>query len=146
MKLKFQPRAGQVVRCDFGGMIPPEMIKMRDVIVIAKHKQNRKLVTVVPLSASAPDRPQPYHYQLSQDPRPDGDSMRPIWAKCDMVYTVSLERLEMHYTRTRRGGRQAISVYLPAAEFAAIQRCVAIALQLADNEGVPVWGLESGSA
>lgn len=146
MTLPFQPRAGAVVRCDFRGMIEPEMLKMRDVVVLAQHKQNARLVTVIPLSASAPERPQPYHHELPKDPRPDGDSMHPIWAKCDMVYTVSLERLEMHYTRTRRGGRQSVRVQLPPADFAAIRRCVAIALHLADNEGVPTWGIESGSA
>lgn len=89
------------------------MVKMRDVVVLSQHKQNSRLVTVVPLSASAPDRPQPYHHELPKDPRPDGDCMHPIWAKGDMVYTVSLERLEMHYTRTRRGGRQTVRVQLP---------------------------------
>ena len=146
MALSFQPRAGAVVRCDFRGMIEPEMLKMRDVVVLAQHKQNSRLVTVVPLSASAPERPQPYHHELPHDPRPDGDSMRPIWVKRDMVYTLSLERLEMHYTRTRRGGRQSVRVQLPPADFAAIRRCVAIALNLADNQGVPTWGIESGSA
>lgn len=145
MALPFQPRAGAVVRCDFRGMIEPEMLKMRDVVVLAQHKQNARLVTVVPLSASAPGRIQPYHYELPKDPRPDGNSMHPIWAKCDMVYTVSLERLEMHYTRTRRGGRQSVRVQLPPESFAAIRRCVAIALHLADNEGAPTWGIESGS-
>ncbi|KAF1010253.1 MAG: hypothetical protein E5299_01722 [Burkholderia gladioli] len=57
--------------------------------------------------------------------------MRPILAKCDMVYTVSTARLDMHHTRTRRGGRQSIRVQLPPENFAAIRRCVAIALNLA---------------
>ncbi|MDR3298698.1 MAG: type II toxin-antitoxin system PemK/MazF family toxin [Candidatus Accumulibacter sp.] len=90
MPIPFQPRAGAVVRCDFHGMIAPEMVKMRDVVVIARHKRNSKLVTVVPLSANQPNHPEPYLYELPKDPRPDGDSMRPIWAKGDMVYTVSL--------------------------------------------------------
>lgn len=144
--MQFQPRAGAVVRCDFRGMIAPEMLKMRDVVVLAPHKQNGKLVTIVPLSASAPKQPQPYHHQLPKDPRPDGDSMHPIWVKCDMIYTVSLERLEMHYTRTRRGGRNSVRVLLPPDDFEAIRRCVAIALNLTNNEGVPIWGIESGSA
>ena len=145
MALPFQPRAGAVVRCDFRGMIKPEMLKMRDVVVLTQHKQNTRLVTVVPLSASAPERPQTYHHELSKDPRPDGDSMHPIWVKCDMVYTVSLERLEMHYTRTRRGGRESVRVQLSPTDFAVVRRCVAIALNLVDNESVPVWGIESGS-
>lgn len=133
MALPYQPRTGAVVRCDFRGMIEPEMVKMRDVVVLMPHKQNRQLVTVVPLSTTAPTPPQTYHHELANDPRPDGDTMRSVWAKCDMIYTVSLERLDMHYTRSRRGGRQSVRVQLPPDDFAAIRRCVAIALHLTDN-------------
>lgn len=133
MALKFQPRAGQVVRCDFRGMIEPEMVKLRDVVVLMPHKQNRKLVSVIPLSTTQPAPVQPYHHLLSKDPRPDGTAMRSVWAKCDMVYTVSTERLEMHYTRSRRGGRESVKVVLPPADFDAIRKCVAIALGLPHN-------------
>jgi uncharacterized protein YifN (PemK superfamily) len=125
-------------------MIPPEMVKRRDVVVVARHPHNPKLVTVIPLSASQPDKVEAYHHQLTKDPRPDGDSMRAIWAKCDMLYTVSLERLDRHYLHSR-SGRQLVNVMLPDDEFMAIRRCVAIALNLVNNKGVPVWGCESGS-
>lgn len=144
--MQYQPREGSVVRCDFRGMIEPEMVKVRDVVVLTKHKKNSKLVTVVPLSSTAPTHPQPYHYMLQKNPRPDGDPAIEVWAKCDMVYTVTLERLEMHYTRTRRGGRQVQQVLLHPNEFAAIRQCVAIGMGLANNNGVPVWDFESGSA
>jgi hypothetical protein len=52
----------------------------------------------------------------------------------------------MHYVRTRRGGRQLIPVQLAPEDFSAIRRCVAIALNLADNQRVPERGIESGSA
>lgn len=143
--MQYQPREGSVVRCDFRGMIEPEMIKKRDVVVLTKHKKNSKLVTVIPLSSTAPTPPQSYHYMLSKNPRPDGDPTIQIWAKCDMVYTVSLERLEMHYTRTRRTARQVHQILLSPDEFAAIRQCVAIGMGLADNKGVPVWDFESGS-
>ena len=146
MPLPFQPRQGAVVLCDFRGMIEPEMVKRREVVVIARHKHNGQLVTVVPLSATEPERPETYHYRLSKDPRPDGDPTKTIWAKCDMVYTLCLERLDMHYTRTRRGARQSVRVQLPPEDIAAIRLCVAAALQLTDNRGVPARGLESGSA
>lgn len=133
MALKFQPRAGQVVRCDFRGMIEPEMIKIRDVVVLARHKHNSRLVSVIPLSTTAPKPPQPYHHLLSKDPSPDGTNMHDVWAKCDMVYTVSTERLEMHYTRTRRGDRESEKVFLPTVDFEAIKKCVAIALGLPHN-------------
>lgn len=130
MPLLYQPRVGAVVRCDFRGMIAPEMLKLRDVVVIARHPHNSKLVTVVPLSASEPSVVSGYHYELSYDPRPGGDSMRSIWVKADMIYTVSLERLDMHYMATRRGGRQVIQVKLPDSDMVAIMRCVAFALGL----------------
>lgn len=137
MAIKFQPRIGAVVRCDFKGMIEPEMVKMRDVVVVARHSRNQRLVTIVPLSASQPQRPEPYHYELPSDPRPESDSMRPIWAKCDMIYTLSIDRLEMHYTRTRRGGRQLAQVILSDADMAAIKKCIAYAINLTYHEIVP---------
>jgi uncharacterized protein YifN (PemK superfamily) len=121
-------------------MIAPEMVKQRDVVVVAKHPHNSQLVTVVPLSATAPSRIEKYHHRLSKNPRPDSDAEVEIWAKCDMVYTLCLERLDMHYTRTRRGGRQDVRVQLPPEDFAAIQRCLAIALNLSNNAGVPERG------
>lgn len=145
MPLTYQPRVGAVVLCDFHGMIEPEMIKRREVVVIAIHKRNSKLVTVVPLSATEPERPEAYHHKLTKDPRPNGDPTKTIWAKCDMVYTLCLDRMDMHYTSSRRGGRQSVRVQLPPDDLAAIRRCVAVALNLADNEGVPARGFESGS-
>gem|GEM_PF-5749243 len=68
-----------------------------------------------------------------------------VWAKCDMVYTVSLGRLESHYIRTRRGGRQTIRLKLPDRDFTAIRLAVANALNLGDNSIVPVKDFESGS-
>jgi uncharacterized protein YifN (PemK superfamily) len=127
-------------------MIPPEMLKMRDVVVIARNSQNSRLVTIVPLSASQPEKVAAYHYQLPVDPRPDSDSMHPIWAKCDMIYTVSLDRLDRHYRRSRRGVRELVNVQLSGEDFTAILKCVAVALNLADNKKVPVRGCESGSA
>lgn len=146
MALQYQPRLGAVVLCDFQGMIAPEMVKRREVVVIARHKRNSQLVTVVPLSATEPERPEAYHHQLAKDPRPDGDPTKTIWAKCDMIYTVCLERLDTHYTRSRRGGRQSVTVQLPPSELAAIKQCVAVALQIINNVAVPERGLESGSA
>jgi uncharacterized protein YifN (PemK superfamily) len=127
-------------------MILPEMQKMRDVVVIARNSQNSRLVTIVPLSASQPEKVAAYHYQLPYDPRPDGDSMHPIWAKCDMIYTVSLDRLDRHYRRSRRGARELVNVQLSEADLTAILKCVAIALNISDNQIVPVRGCESDSA
>jgi uncharacterized protein YifN (PemK superfamily) len=111
-------------------MISPEMVKMRDVVIISRHPHNPRLVTIVPLSASQPRCVEGYHYELAIDPRPNGDSMHPIWVKCDMIYTVSLDRLDMHYLSTRRGGRQVVPVKLSSEDMGAVMRCVAFSLGL----------------
>jgi len=64
MPLKFQPKAGSVVICDFHGFVVPEMVKKRPVVIIAKHKHNSQLVTVVPLSTTQPKPVAPYHHKL----------------------------------------------------------------------------------
>lgn len=77
--------------CDFRGYEVPEMIKVRPVVVIRKHKTNSLLVTVVPLSTTAPDRILDHHLELQSHLQ----GASPVcWAKCDMVATVSLSRLD----------------------------------------------------
>jgi len=109
------------------------MVKSRDVVVVAPHYQNRELVVVVPLSTTPPKKVQPYHYELPKDPRPSGDALHAVWAKCDMLYTFSIQRLAMHTTHNKHGVRQSVRVRLPDEEFAAIKRCVAFALNLPYN-------------
>jgi uncharacterized protein YifN (PemK superfamily) len=130
MALLYQPRLGSVVQCDFAGMVVPEMVKKRDVVVIARNKHNNHLVTVVPLSTTAPARVEDYHHKLERNLRVDGDPNAEVWVKCDMLYTVSLERLSLYYTRSRRGGRQTVQMYVSTADFHAIQAAVAAALGL----------------
>ena len=127
-------------------MIAPEMVKKRDVVVIARNRHNPRLVTVVPLSTTAPQKQEDYHYLLPKNPRPDGDAGEQVWAKCDMLYTLSIARLDLYYTRTRRGGRQSVSMQVAPADFSAIQKGVLAALNLSDNQFVPARDLESASA
>lgn len=147
MALTYQPKIGQVVMCDFSGFIEPEMVKRREVVVIARSKQNSQLVTVVPLSATHPGVVQTHHHQLSKDPRPGGVPGTTVWAKCDMVTTVCLQRLDLPYTSSRRGKRESVRVLLPPQELEVIRSCVAAALGMTHNIGSPGDGaLESGSA
>ena len=93
--LKFQPKAGSVVCCNYLGFIKPEMVKERPVIIIAKHKHNSKLVFIVPLSTTAPDPSYEYHLQLEEEfCSLYFNGVRP-WVKCDMVNIVSLARLNL---------------------------------------------------
>lgn len=92
MALKFQPRARMVLICNFRGFEEPEMVKSRPVVVLAWNRRNRHLVTVVPLSTTPPFRPQAWHYRLKESLSPLPS--RPVmWAKCDLLYTVSTARL-----------------------------------------------------
>ena len=129
MALKFQPKPGSVVMCDFRtGFIVPEMVKYRPVVVIARHSSNSRLVTIVPLSTTAPAELKPYHHALSVNPLPDRKNIQ-CWAKCDMVMTVSLSRLDRYKTRVANV-RQFVVPVLLKPDFEGIQHATAAALNL----------------
>lgn len=125
MSLLYQPREGSVLICDFRGYEIPEMVKVRPVVVIRKHRNNRHLVTVVPLSTTAPDTLLGHHLELVN--RLQGKQPR-CWAKCDMIATVSLPRLD-RIKRKDRHGRVFYEIsQLSDEEFAAIKSSVRKAL------------------
>jgi uncharacterized protein YifN (PemK superfamily) len=127
MTLAFQPRRGQIVMCDYSGNRVPEMIKVRPVVVIARNRKNRQLVTVVPLSTTAPNTLEEHHHLLGVNPLPGREEIE-CWAKCDMISTVSLARLD----RFKTAHRQYVAPMLPKADFDAICLSVLKALGLAD--------------
>lgn len=94
MTISFHPRPGTVLMCDFTtGFIVPEIIKMRPVVVVSPHHIRRQgLYTVVPLSRTAPDPLEQYHVHFAKTPV--ADQFGPCWAKCDLVTSVSAERLD----------------------------------------------------
>lgn len=118
--------------CDFAGYVIPEMVKVRPVVVIARNRKNRHLVTIVPLSTTAPTVLEDHHHELSANPLPGRATTR-CWAKCDMLATVSLARLD----RYRMAKRQYIVPALPTADLEAIRRAVVIALNLTHIVAVP---------
>lgn len=125
MALKYQPKEKSVVMCDFSGFIAPEMVKTRPVVVISKHKKNGGLVTIVPLSTTKPEPLEPYHYPMPSNPLPDKSNIQ-CWAKCDMVYTVSLARLDRYKLKKR----EYIVPVINNEDFEQIQKAVAKALKL----------------
>jgi uncharacterized protein YifN (PemK superfamily) len=124
MALTFQPKVGGVLMCDFDGFVEPEMVKKRPVVVIARNRANNKLVTVVPLSTTEPDVMETHHYQLPKNPVP-AYKTRKCWAKCDMIATVSIERMD----RLKDGWNRVVPE-ITAADLNAIRLCVVNALQL----------------
>jgi len=97
-------KTGHVLICDFErGFVRPEMVKTRPVVVISKTKTHgRGLCTVVPLSTTPPSPVEPWHFALQHYPLPCEDQ---VWAKCDMIYTVSFARLRWPHVKAM-GARQ----------------------------------------
>ena len=123
MGLKFQPKPGMVLICDFRGFEEPEMVKRRPVVVLAANRDNARLVTVIPLSRTRPWRHRVWHYQLLQQLKPL-DTERGIWAKCDLLYTVSTTRLDLvHIERGRYG-----PLRMKSTDFVAIHQAAITAL------------------
>ena len=94
--LNFHPKKGTVVCCDFSkGFQPPEMVKVRPVVIITPQLPGRpKLCTIVPLSTVKPNPQQLYHHKMSNNSLPPKLQKADCWAKCDMLYTVCLQRLD----------------------------------------------------
>lgn len=125
MPLTFRPKAGTILMCDFRGYVLPEMIKVRPVVIVsADHLKRRDLYTVVPLSTTAPVHVQPYHYRFSENRTPfDADES---WAKCDMLATVSSDRLDR--IKVSRG--KYVSPSISYEELTAIRICIKYVLSI----------------
>ena len=69
MPLTFHPHPGMVPICGINtGFKAPEMIKRRPVVVISPRPRGlNPLCTIVPLSTTAPNTVEPFHYRM--DPR-----------------------------------------------------------------------------
>lgn len=102
MAIQFHPRAGMVLICNFStGFEPPEMVKIRRVIVVSKGDHNKHGVcTVVPFSTTPPTQLQPFHVEFPPKRYPFLHSEVSCWAKCNMINTVAMRRLD----RIRVGG------------------------------------------
>ncbi|WP_226783188.1 type II toxin-antitoxin system PemK/MazF family toxin [Oceaniglobus trochenteri] len=95
LAIGFHPRAGQILVCDFEGFVEPEMVKVRPVMVISPRLPYRSfIVTIVPISLTAPTHCEPYVVQLSKNYHPKECDTLPCWAKCDMVMNVARSRLD----------------------------------------------------
>ena len=117
----FTPKTGCVLICDFSrGFVPPEMVKTRPVVVISRTEcHGRRLCTVVPLSTTSPDPVLVWHVLLKQNPLPGTLAGTAVWAKCDMLYTVSFDRLDKPHRKTE-GKREYLTLKLSAADLAAV--------------------------
>ena len=131
--LPYHPKQGEVLRCDYCNLVDPEMAKVRLVVVVSPKFLNRpSLCTVVPLSTSQPRREEKYHVRLDKDPNPNGTRGAIVWAKCDMLMTVSFSRLTALYKgRTLEGKRNYINLNVSDKELGQIKQGILYALGMA---------------
>ena len=99
MGLRFVPDPGMVLICDYDtGFMPPEMTKKRRVVIISpKSLNNRGICSVVPLSTTQPDPILPVHVKFEPGAYRFVAQDTATWAKCDMLATVALKRLDRLY-------------------------------------------------
>lgn len=104
MAIPFVPDAGEVLMCDFGsGFEPPEMTKIRRVVVLSPRSRSRMHGTylVVPVSKTPPVPPMGHHCEFKPRAYCFFDAVEPVWAKADMLSCVAYRRLD----RIRINGR-----------------------------------------
>ena len=71
------------------------MVKARPIIVISPKLPYRSdIVTIVPISTTAPKHDLPFVVRLSKNYHPEETDDLPCWAKCDMVLNIALRRLD----------------------------------------------------
>lgn len=134
MTINFHPRRGTVLICDFGSTArPPEMVKRRPVVVVAKAGASRPgLCTIVPLSSTPPEPVQPWHHQIDSSVLPGKFQSVSTWAKCDMVCSVSVGRLDRIRIRGLGGQRIYVQGRVTIDDFKAIRRAILHGLDLGE--------------
>lgn len=123
--IRFHPKKGTILMCDFSqGFKSPEMIKIRPVIVVAPDLPGRAgLCTVVALSTVKPKMLQPYQHEMSKESLVELSSDL-SWAKCDMIYTVSFERLDRIKVLREGGKRAYVTGKATAEDLLAVEEAV----------------------
>ena len=108
MGIKYSPKVGQILMCNFHGFKEPEMVKDRPVIVVKTNPSGYKLATVVCLSTKKPYPVQPHHMEIEDShlPRTKFFSKGTTWLKGDMIYSVSFDRLSYVSLGSVAGKRQ----------------------------------------
>lgn len=92
--IRHQISPGRVVMCDFSYLRKPEMQKERRAIVVSARTPNDTgRCAVVPVSKSESAAPNACHFEFGPGTYPYFHPTEPVWAVCDHVYTVSLDRL-----------------------------------------------------
>ncbi|MFD1342186.1 type II toxin-antitoxin system PemK/MazF family toxin [Litorisediminicola beolgyonensis] len=139
MGLEYHPRQGAVIRVRFDDAFEePEMQKTRLCVVLSKAMKGRGgLVTVVPLSLSAPETPRAFHMQIDIPFRlPERWGERTRWVKGDMIYSAAFSRCDLlRLGKDETGKRIYQRDALPAELLAKVQLCVLHGLSMGGLTG-----------
>lgn len=139
MAINFSPKVGQILTCNYGqypkdeqgntiknvvdAHMPPEMIKYR-LVVVLNGKLNGNACIVVPISTTKDiDKlNRGYHVELDCGVIDDIKNFpqKKSWVKCDLLQTVSNERLN----RPMEVDRGWLTQYLPRDIVEKIQKAV----------------------
>ena len=133
MAIEFALPVGTLVLCDYsqGGFQPPEMVKRRPAVIVSPRLPHRDgLCTIVPISGSFDGRALPYVVELNLAiALPEPFQQQKVWAKCDMLATVSFARLDMFRTqRDHTGKRRYLKPRLEPEQLAAVRQGILNAL------------------
>lgn len=130
MAIKFQSYQGQLFICDFKGYQVPEIVKRRPVIAISPPDIHRTdLCTIVPISTTKPDPKTNYHYFLEDLPKIPYFDKGFGWVKCDLIYTVSFQRLYLPCLgKSNNGKRNYLNYKVQDKDLAEIMNCVMYSL------------------
>ena len=119
MAIRYTPQNGSILICDYDGMLP-EMVKRRPVVVVSSVAP--RLCMVVPLSTTVPRKTTPWTIKIVLDePLPPPYIDMTCWAKCDMVSSVSFDRLNLFFGGKDAGRRIHLERYVSNATLAAIR-------------------------
>jgi uncharacterized protein YifN (PemK superfamily) len=97
-------RPGEIYQCDFSDLLPPEMVKIRPVIVVSRSRLTSagSTILVVPISSTPPHVEAPHHVELAANVSPWKATTVTSWAKCDMLYAVARSRLSFIIRRGKQ--------------------------------------------
>lgn len=125
MGITFVPDAGDVLMCDFTGFQPPEMTKIRRIVILSPRSRTRWPDTylVVPISKTPPSPPENCHFEFKARAYSFFDSTESVWALGNMVTCVKAQRLD----RMKINGRHS-KAQIRSGDLAAVRKIVLCAL------------------
>lgn len=134
MAIHFHPEPGTILVCDFStGFKPPEMVKVRPVVVVSPKARWQELTTVVAISTTPPRKILPYHHLLKPESLPTPFRKNPCWVKCDMIYRVSVERLDrVRVGRSAKGKRIFVAHKVSESDLRAVREGILQGLGLGE--------------